>query len=480
MLLAFLCGLSLAHMLTVAFIVPPLVAVILWQAPWLLRSLRTLMLVTAAALLPLLSYGYVYMRGAAHPEWWGSGRWANAQEWFWSFVGTAQGREELGWGFEPGRAFLGNGFPELIWQELSIPILLIGLLGLFLLDRRLRVLLFGTLAIYLVFNWAYRYGNWFQVILPAYPLLLMGVMAVGDRWQQRIGVNGTPSRWRQIGGWAPHLLLILAIGWRLDASLPAADSRNRPEDMDLSRPAKLLGQPLPPGVKLFAALDDALSLQYLSQIWGVRPDVVVVSRREAADALRAQQAVLATWESAGRLADEMPSDLGFEVQGVGPDWVVLAPPGATWPAEPFTPMNHAIAPGITLVGVRTATGPDGAPAANSTETTLDVTLFWRLEDGWPDGMGISVRPTQQGAFLADPRTPGAIVQQDRSGPVHGLLRLGVGSPGRVVADGYRFTLAEPLPEGADGVVVIVYRSVDGGFENLAEIRLPLILDTSRR
>mgnify|MGYP000951476445 CR=1 FL=1 len=38
LLLAFLCGLSLAHMLTVAFIVPPIVAVVLWQAPALLRS----------------------------------------------------------------------------------------------------------------------------------------------------------------------------------------------------------------------------------------------------------------------------------------------------------------------------------------------------------------------------------------------------------------------------------------------------------
>ncbi|HMN30229.1 MAG TPA: DUF2723 domain-containing protein, partial [Caldilineaceae bacterium] len=119
--LALLCGLSLAHMLTVAFLVPPLVVVMLWEAPWLLRRPRFVIGAILAAVLPLLSYSYVYWRGAAHPEWWGAGDWQTARQWFWAFISTAQGREELGWGFEPGRTFFGNQFPELIWLELSLP-----------------------------------------------------------------------------------------------------------------------------------------------------------------------------------------------------------------------------------------------------------------------------------------------------------------------------------------------------------------------
>ncbi|PMB20102.1 hypothetical protein CEN47_22355, partial [Fischerella thermalis CCMEE 5319] len=84
-------------MLTVALIVPPLVAAILWERPQLLRNGQLVLACTAAAFLPLISYVYVYLRGAAHPEWWGAGEWANANEWFWSFVSTAQGREELLW-----------------------------------------------------------------------------------------------------------------------------------------------------------------------------------------------------------------------------------------------------------------------------------------------------------------------------------------------------------------------------------------------
>jgi hypothetical protein len=73
LLMAFVSGVSLAHMLTVAFIVPPLVAVILWQQPALLRRPWLILGAILAAALPLLSYFYVYLRGAGHPEWWGAG-----------------------------------------------------------------------------------------------------------------------------------------------------------------------------------------------------------------------------------------------------------------------------------------------------------------------------------------------------------------------------------------------------------------------
>ncbi|MBI3959435.1 MAG: DUF2723 domain-containing protein, partial [Chloroflexi bacterium] len=183
--LSFLSGLSLAHMPTVALIVLPLLAAILWQEPKLLRRPGLILGAVLAATLPLLSYVYVYVRGAAHPEWWGVGDWATAQEWFWSFVGTAQGQDELSWGLAPGAAFFANGFPELIWQELSVPVLVIGLLGVGVLEKRLRLVLWGTLILYAVLCWVDRFGNWFQVILPAYPLVLMGAASAIDKMRNR-------------------------------------------------------------------------------------------------------------------------------------------------------------------------------------------------------------------------------------------------------------------------------------------------------
>ena len=319
-LLAFLCGLSLAHMLTIAFIVPPLVLVILWQRPDLLRSPRAIFGSVIAAALPLLGYIFVYVRGAAHPEWWGEGDWPNAGAWFVSFLSTAQGREELGWGFEPGAAFFGNGFPELVWQELSMPLLVFGLLGILLYDRKLAALLYGTIALTIAFSWAYRFGNWYQVILPAYPLILLGNAAIADTWmrywgspERRMGrINGTAA-----GAvlWAlPLILLATATLWRTAASLPAANSRNRPEDQALARAAILLDQDLPPEAPLFAAVDDALALQYLIDIWGVGALTgggrhPVISSREAAEHLSQGDSLLATQGATGILLDEIPADL---------------------------------------------------------------------------------------------------------------------------------------------------------------------------
>lgn len=75
------------------------------------------------------------------------------------------------------------------------------------------------------------------------------------------------------------------------------------------------------------------------------------------------------------------------------------------------------------------------------------------------------RPTQQGAFLPDPAT-GGVIQRDAAQPGQGLVTL---APGDLTADALRI----PMPNGADGVMLIVYQTTDSGFENLLE--LPLIL-----
>ncbi|GIV77482.1 MAG: hypothetical protein KatS3mg050_1876 [Litorilinea sp.] len=483
-LLALLSGLSLAHMLTVAFIVPPLVAVMLWQAPGLLRRIRPLAGTVLAALLPLLSYAYVYLRGAAHPEWWGEGPWRTPGEWFWAFVSTAQGREELSWGFEPGRAFFGNGFPELIWQELSIPILILGLVGIALLGRRLAWLLYGTLAIYLGFCWAYRYGNWFQVILPTYPLILLGVLALADRWQRR----PWPPAPGWLRTWLPALLLLAAIAWRTTASLPGANSHNRPQDTALDRAAVLLDQPLPIGAGLFAAVDDALALDYLTRIWQIRPDLAVVGSDQAATRLAHHQLVLATWDAAATLRAELPPTLPVTVQSFGADWLAFQHGQAAHPlaAAQGQPVNWTVSVGdnlgdnlrdgegvVVLERIAVTPAPQGAPVRRQAPPGLDVTLYWRLPaTGWPQGLSISLRPTRGGALIPAPEDPaGGFIQQDRPGPAHGHLTLSGWPPDEPVADGYRLPL--PAMGQVDGLQLVLYRVVDGGFETVAVLDLPL-------
>ncbi len=457
-LLAFLCGLSLAHMLTVAFIVPPLVIAILWEQPQLLRNGRLLLAVAGAALLPLVSYTYVYVRGAAHPEWWGAGKWANAGEWFWSFVSTSQGRDELARGFQATCAFFAGGFPALIWGELSIPFLVIGLLGIALLGRKPAFVLYGTLLIYLVFNWMYRCGNWYQVILPAYPLILLGVAAVLDRWESRLLAR---SRWL---AYAPLVLLVVMIIWRFDASWPRADSRSRAEDTGLARAALLLDQPLPESAGLFAPVDDALALDYLINIWGLRPDLRVVSSKQAGDLLQQGAAVLTTLDAAPILLEELPADVAPVRTIFSPDWLLLTPVAAD-AASPTVRVDASLDDGVTLAGYTVTPSPSGAPVTQAAPA-VDVTLFWQLDAGWPPGLGVSLRPTQQGAFLPDSAT-GGVIQRDAAAPGQGLVTL---APGDLTGDALRV----PMPNDADGVMLILYRTTEAGFENLLE--LPLRLD----
>jgi hypothetical protein len=466
--LAFLSGLSLAHMLTVAFIVPPLVIVILWQAPYLLRSFRVVIGAVIAALIPLVSYLYVYWRGAAHPEWWGAGDWATPQAWFWAFVSTAQGREELGWGLGPTCTFFANGFPQLIWQELSLPVLLIGLIGLALLKRRQAFLLYSTCVIYLIFCWAYRCGNWFQVILPVYPLLLLGVAAF-IQWLRQ-------QRWGRFCYATAMALLVVAIGWRFTASLAAADSRNRPTDSAFDQAALLLAQPLPQQAALFAAVHDALALQYLSAIWQVRPDVWLVDSREAAQQLAAGQSVYSTWEAAPTLRVELPPDLITTQQASDPYWIKFDPTGPPVPLTPATLLNRTVLTEVVLLGYD-LTAVASSPladyrlpiAVNDSELTL--TLFWQLPaSGWPTGVSLSVRPQQGGQPVPD--SQGGYWQEDRQQPAVGLYTL---LPGQPIADPYRLPAMAGATGTIDQVQILLYRATATGFENLAEVLLPVVL-----
>lgn len=466
LLMAFVSGVSLAHMLTVAFIVPPLVAVILWQQPALLRRPRLILGAIFAAALPLISYFYVYLRGAGHPEWWGAGDWSSVNEWFWAFVSTSQGRDELMWGLEPGRGFWGNGFPELIWLELTPILVGAGLAGFALSGPRWTVLFWGTTFIYLVFSWFYRYGNWFQVILPLYPLLLIGSAILLAQLDEALA----PRRWHRL---ALTGLLVLLIGWRFANSLPRADSSERADDDGLRRAAILLDQPLPADAGLFSATEISQALNFLISIWEIRPGLQVVSSDQAADHLHDGLPVAAERSVASLLLSELPPSAAFELSQSGPDWMLLTPPGYTGdvPAQSrLTPLAVPIGTEVALTGYRLQTASAGAPPQPDA-AALELALHWSLPSGrWPVGLSLSLRPTIDGAFIpAADAGNGAVVQHDFAGPALFDL-LAEDATRRELDDIYRL----PAPAGANGVTAILYRQlVDGSFENLAVIPLGL-------
>ena len=66
--MAFLCGLALANLVTVAVTVPPPLFAVLRKRPDLLRRPRLVLGAFLCSGEPLISYLYIYLRGAAHPE----------------------------------------------------------------------------------------------------------------------------------------------------------------------------------------------------------------------------------------------------------------------------------------------------------------------------------------------------------------------------------------------------------------------------
>jgi hypothetical protein len=274
-----------------------------------------------------------------------------------------------------------------------------------------------------------------------------------QRWER-----SAAPRWLRS---APLALLALAVVWRLAASWPAADSHNRPEDNALNRAAVLLDQPLPAGAALFAQVNDALALDYLIEIWGIRSDLRVVSSPQAAAVLASGGTVLATADAAAVLLAELPAPLQPTRTLSGPDWLALA--AEPLPVAPPTQqLERSIEQTVTLAGYRVDPAPDGSPVTQA-PPAVDVTLYWRLTAGWPPGLGISLRPTAQGSQIPDPATGGK-VQRDAATPLQGLVPL---EPSALLADPFRV----PFPAGADGLLVIVYRKTTDGFENLLELPL---------
>lgn len=455
--LALLAGLALAHMITVAVIVPPLLWFILSRQPQLLRRGRLIAAAAALALLPLLSYAFIYLRGLQHPEWRGAGDWPSAAAWFLDFISTGQGRDELTWTLRP--LWTAN-FPALLWQKLTWIVLVGGLAGLALLPRRRAFFLGSTLLLYGVLAFIDRQGNWYQVVMPAYPLLIAAfAVAVQAIWQ-RIARAPWPASRRRLALAALTALLLALVLVRFLHSWPHTNQRNRGDDTALLPGRAILADQPAAGAAIFATGQEMLSLRYLGEIWGERGDVQAVSSQQAAAALAgAARPLYATRAAAPLIAAELDGEL--HLSSAGQTLIRLSrTPAGTLPAG-VRRLDLAAGDGLALLGIDAPPPQAGQP--------WPVRLYWQAQARPGQDWSVSLRPTLHGQPLRG--AAGEIVQQDAAHPVHGAYPTSRWQAGEVVADDYLL----PLPAGAppDGVQVVLYRRLaDGSFENLAVLQTP--------
>ncbi|MFQ5612196.1 MAG: protein O-mannosyl-transferase family [Anaerolineae bacterium] len=525
--LALVVGTMAANMVTALLIAPPLLAFILARRPDYLRRFDLALKSTLAASLPVLSYAYVYIRGAQHPEWRGAGQWDSAWQWFLDFVSIRQGRDELAPGLAGG-SFFTDEFPALIWNELTWVVLIGGLAGIALLGRRRALLLYGTLAVYAAFSWGYRFGNWFQVILPAYPLLVIGFATLvnvlwrasaggGEGcvqifWKAQGGIGGTPPTppgppkmsdtpegeaeigrfaWRlEIGrreGRASRffrfrdplrqvaliVLLVGLVGYRFALSLPQANQRFRAGDAGLDRGWAILadGPALP--ALIAGDYEERLALQYLSTIWGAAPDLVAVG----------PDALLATPPRDGEPPHRYVTRGGFaasEAVAGAAIWSQAAGleliKGRSTPRQNLPPYVERLAldvgGGLRLIGLERVGNEAMLPprvARRLARPNWQVALYWTVLAETEEDFNVSVRPLVDGQLI---RVGGEVLLQDHQ-PVWGIYPTSRWRPGEVVRDVYGLKIPPDLAPQVTAVQVVLYRSVTGDFENVGEVTVQL-------
>jgi hypothetical protein len=454
--LALAAGSCLANLATALFILPPLIGFILNRQPEILRRPGMLARLAGLGLLPAASYAYIYLRGAAHPEWWGQGQWPSAWAWFADFMTTHQGRDELAPGLTLSRFFTGE-YPALVWGELTWVVLVGGLAGLWALGRRRAGLIGGTLAIYFIFCWIDRFGNWYQVIMPAYPLLVLGLAA---------GSNALWNRRPQL----PYLMLaglVILVGYRFALSLPRANQSWRPEDTALEPGWAILSDRPQPDSVVVADYPEWLALGYLCQVWGASPPIYAqpVCQPEPRQPARPVTGLYLTRRAA--LAD--PGCLAERHHyAAGANLIQLEiAPNQELPAS-ARPAARDFGLPLTLAGFEVRRAADPQPAGAGSQPGWQLSLYWRANATMPVNYTISVRPLQHGAAILD--AGGQPILQDQQ-PVWNTYPTSRWTPGEIVRDDYGLLL--PAQAAPDGIRVLVYQVVPDGvqgqhFVNLGE------------
>jgi hypothetical protein len=362
-----------------------------------------------------------------------------------------------------------------MWQELTWFVFFGGLLGLAFLGRRRAIFLYSTLIIYFVFSWGYRFGNWFQVIVPAYPIFIIGFVAGINRISSFIkNQEISISRFTvQISRFTFYVLLMGLLLYRFTTNLPRANQRNLPIDTGLDPGwAILADNPASPAL-ISGDFAERVALQYLKTIWsiapliyptdagdfapppGVEPDSVYISRR----AMAMTSGIIQPGE--------------VYPQAVGEQLIALWPAPRTELPDKAVPLDINYGNRLKLVGWEQLETGDLLPqgvASRLQGANWKIALYWQTSGTLAEDYTMSVRPLSEGQIIF---VDGEAVIQDHQ-PVWGSYPTSRWMPAEIVRDVYALSL--PAGVNPEAVQIVVYRATEAGFENLAEAIVSLDLE----
>ena len=481
--LALISGTMLANMVTTVFILAPLLwFVFIRQTPnglllfGYLRRPGFLLKAGALALLPLLSYTFIYVRGVQHPEWRGAGFWPTHGSWFLDFITIQQGRDELAPGLTL-QTIVTAEFPTLMVQELTWLVFVGGLVGLACLGRRRAIFLYSTLFIYLIFAWGYRFGNWFQVIIPAYPIFIIGfgagLMRTSSWVRQHVpdlSFKGIAPRLSQSSSIISVVVILLLAGlvvYRLLTNLPQANQHNLAWDTGLDPGWAIVNDdPASPAI-ISGSFEERVALQYLQATWHVLPDIVpadLENFRPGSEQEPGDRAFFISRAAAAAAPEAIPPGLVYP-QAIGEQLIALPPAPASQLPSSANATRVRFGQALELAGweqVEANTKLPADVARRISPSNWQIALYWQPAARISENYTISVRPLSMGQIIM----MGEVAAIQDHQPVWGVYPTSSWRPGEVVRDVYAISL--PPGVAPDAVQIIAYRATGSGFENLGE------------
>jgi hypothetical protein len=491
--LAAIFGLSLTHHRTVLLLAPALFVFALLverralsraallgperpkRPRWLQIAGRPVVVLFLCALVPLLLYLYLPIRGGTGSL---DGTYENTWRGFWQWVMASGYNVFLG--DNPLARDLDAAFYASLFVQQFGPVgLALAILGVLGLTRRSQeqprghrfrglVLTGLAFAAYAAFAILYRVPDVEVFLIPAFLLVAVWIAVGLDYAFDLLRPRGSSMALRRLLAVCSSLLLLAGV---LQPLLIAALSY---PDLDLSRRwgvhdfgVYLLGEPLPSSSTIVGIQGEMTLLRYFQETTGRGTSVETVTADREAERRAAVDAALARGRDVyiTRPLPGLTEDYGLDavlglvdLPGARVTLMRVGKPDGTMPDLPRS-TDLELLPGLQLLGygVREHRGHWQAWAR--------LRLWWRAPEGQAEPFKISAR-------LVDAR--GVMVAATDAAPVSGAYPTAAWRPGEVVADAYEIPLPAGLPPGEYRPLVIVYEpdtGVERGRAELAPVNL---------